>query len=75
MNEINSELKLSREHISIMEHSSTRAAGGLYYGDSKEMKELCALGLMQSMGKKSFVPDEYFALTTEGKSYLAGITL
>lgn len=58
---------LNKEHISIMEHTSNRAARGLYCGDSKEMKDLVESGLMEPAGKVDWVPDPYFRLTHKGK--------
>ena len=63
-------IELSKEHIEIMEHTATRAAGGIYCGDSREMQDLIIAGLMESAGKYSFVPDEYFKLTSKGKRFL-----
>jgi hypothetical protein len=57
---------LSREQKDILWHTATRAAGGLYCGNSPEMLELEEAGLMQAVGKKAFVPDEYFRITPEG---------
>ena len=63
-------MKLSREHISIMEHARDRAAGGFYCGDSPAMQELVREGLMVFAGRKSFVPDPYFQLTVKGQESL-----
>lgn len=63
-------MTLTKEHISIMEHTRDRAAGGFYCGGSKEMRELVAAGMMESAGRKSFVPDEYFKLTRKGREAL-----
>lgn len=49
-----------------MDHTANRTANGLYCGDSPDMQELVAAGLMVSVGRKSFVPDEYFKLTAAG---------
>jgi hypothetical protein len=57
-----------------MEHTSSRAAGGLYCGDSKDMQELVKVGFMASAGKKSFVPDEYFKLTNKGRAALGALS-
>lgn len=61
---------LNKEQRAIMEHTINRAAGGFYCGDSKDMQKLVELGFMESAGKKTFVPDEYFKITNEGKQYL-----
>ena len=63
-------MKLTKEHISIMEHTRDRAAGGLYCGDSPQMQELVTEGLMACAGRKSFVPDPYFQLTSKGREAL-----
>lgn len=57
---------MNNEQLEILRHTMYHAAGGLYCGDSPDMQELVRLGLMQSAGKKSFVPDEYFRLTKAG---------
>lgn len=56
----------------ILEHTAYRAAGGFYCGDSDDMQELVRLGLMVSAGRKPFVPDEYFKLTSKGREVLKG---
>lgn len=64
---------LSKEHVDIIQHTLYRAAGGRYCGDSIEMQELCEWGLMRSLGRCSFVPDEYFGVTGKGREAVAGI--
>ena len=59
---------LNTEEQSIMKHTLIGAANGRYCGDSEAMKHLVALGLMESVGRLSFVPDEYFRLTPAGKT-------
>lgn len=63
-------MKLTKEHIEIMEHTRDRAAQGFYCGDSPAMQELVAAGLMVYAGRKSFVPDPYFQLTGNGREAL-----
>jgi hypothetical protein len=63
-------LKLTKEQLAILKHTSGRAPGGLYCGDSPDMQILVKEGLMESAGHKSFVPDEYFRLTNKGKMEL-----
>ena len=63
-------MTLSKEQLAILNHTAYRAAGGLYCGDSPDMQGLVAAGLMVSAGKKSFVPDEYFRITGEGREAL-----
>ena len=60
------------EQMEIMKHTSGRAAGGLYCGDSPDMQALCANGLMEPAGRTSFVPDDYFRITDKGRKALAG---
>lgn len=60
--------KLTSQAIGILDHTLHRASCGLYCGDSPEMQELVSLGLMESAGRKSFVPDEYFRITREGQA-------
>lgn len=61
---------ITNNQRNILDHTAHGAAGGLYCGDSTDMQTLVSLGLMVSMGKKSFVPDEYFALTATGRKTL-----
>ncbi len=65
--------ELTREQIAILDHTVKRAAGGLYCGSGKDMDVLVAAGLMQSAGRKSFVPDEYFRVTSAGRAALQQI--
>jgi hypothetical protein len=61
---------LSTEQRDILYHTEHRAAGGLYCGGGKDMNALVAAGLMESAGRKSFVPDEYFRITGAGRRAL-----
>lgn len=61
---------LTREQRDILYHTEHRAAGGCYCGGGKEMDTLVAAGFMQSAGRKSFVPDEYFRITSSGRAAL-----
>ena len=63
-------MKLNQEQIEILKHTTNRAANGLYCGNSPDMQELVKSGLMVSAGFKSFVPDEYFQITKQGKQEL-----
>lgn len=63
-------MSLTREQISIMDHVIHHAAGGFYCGTSPDMRELVNLGFMESAGRKSFVPDEYFKITRAGRAAL-----
>ena len=61
---------LSREQLSILDHTEHRAAGGYYCGGGKDMDALVAAGLMEYAGRKSFVPDPYYKITSAGRSAL-----
>lgn len=61
---------LNFEEQSILGHTRYRTQAGRYCGDSEEMQRLVALGLMESAGRVSWVPDEYFRLTDAGKLLL-----
>lgn len=60
-------MELTSEHIEILKHTQKN---GLFCGDGPEMKQLCEFKLMESAGRKSFVPDEYFRITDEGNDVL-----
>ena len=61
---------LSREQLSILDHTEHRAAGGYYCGGGKDMDALVAAGLMEYAGRKSFVPDPYYKITSAGRAAL-----
>lgn len=61
---------LTREQISILDHTIHRAAGGYYCGGGKDMDALVAAGLMEYAGRKSFVPDPYYTITGKGRAAL-----
>lgn len=65
-----SDIALTREQIDILHHTEHRAAGGFYCGGGTAMASLVAAGLMQSVGRKSFVPDDYFCITSAGRAAL-----
>jgi len=60
-------MNLNKEQMAIMSHTDRNR---VYCGDSPDMQELVEMGLMESLGRKSFVPDEYFRLTGKGRSTL-----
>jgi hypothetical protein len=62
--------RLTEKHMAIMEHTQNRAASGLYCGDSPEMQDLVRWGLMAYAGRKPFVPDSFFQLTSKGREFL-----
>lgn len=61
---------ISKNQADILEHTIKRAAYGLYCGGGDEMDKLVNMGFMVPAGRKSFVPDEYFGITREGKAAL-----
>lgn len=61
---------LTKEQINILDHTINRAAGSLYCGGGKDMDALVSAGFMVSAGRKPFVPDEYFIITSTGKAAL-----
>lgn len=63
-------MSISSEQLEILYHTEHRAAGGFYCGGGKDMDALVAAGLMESAGRKSFVPDEYFRITSNGRTAL-----
>lgn len=65
-------MELNREQREILEHTAKRAAGGLYCGDSPDMQALVSAGLMEFAGRKPFVPDTYFRITSAGREALRG---
>ena len=66
-------MNITSNQRDILDHTAYRAVGGFYCGDSGDMQELVHLGLMVSVGRKSFVPDEYFTLTGAGRQALKTI--
>jgi len=63
-------MELSKEQLEILNHTVYRAAHGFFCGDSPDMQKLVKEGLMVSAGRKSFVPDEYFQITSKGRKRL-----
>lgn len=61
---------LNREQSEILYHTEHRAAGGFYCGGGKDMDALVAAGLMEYAGRKSFVPDPYYKITSKGRAAL-----
>lgn len=58
---------LNQEQIEILNHTRSRAAGGRYCGGSPDMDRLVELGYMEDLGKPSWCPDNYYAITAKGK--------
>ena len=65
-------MNLTSEQLDILRHTQHHAVGKRYCGDSPAMQALVALGLMRSLGKVSWCPDEYFTITTGGVEALRG---
>ena len=55
----------------ILAHTYNKAVRGLYCGDSDDMQVLVSAGLMESAGRVSWCPDEYFMLTQLGRDTYA----
>ena len=55
---------MNNEQIEIIKHTMKN---GLFCGGSQDMDELVELGYMEYVGKKSFVPDPYYRVTSAGK--------
>lgn len=64
---------MTKEQQEILEHTAQRAPGGLYCGGSKDMDALVTAGLMEYAGRKSFVPDAYYRITSKGRATLRGL--
>jgi hypothetical protein len=62
---------ITKTQADILDHTSNRAAGGFYCGNSESMQSLVALGFMASAGHKAFVEEEYFVLTAAGRAALS----
>lgn len=63
-------MNLTPNQLGILSHTANRAANKQYCGTSDDMLILVSHGLMRSVGKKSFAPDEYFELTATGITVL-----
>lgn len=58
---------VSQSEFAILDHTINRASCGLFCGYSDDMQRLVAAGLMEFAGRKSFVPDSYFRITSCGR--------
>lgn len=63
-------MKLTSQQRDILYHTEHRAAGGFYCGGGAVMDTLVEAGLMEYAGKKSFVPDKYYKITSKGRAAL-----
>lgn len=61
---------LSLEERAILIHTRERDPDGRHCGDSEAIRRLVALRLMKSLGRGSWIPEEYFRLTTAGNLLL-----
>lgn len=61
-------MELNTEQKAIIEHT---IKNGIFCGGSKDMDILCDNDLMEFAGKKSFVPDPYYKVTTKGRQALS----
>ena len=52
------------EQLEILKHTNRN---GRFCGDSRDMQALVAKGLMRSLGKAAWCPDEYFQITGAGR--------
>jgi len=66
-------MKLTPDQLNILDHTAHRGAGGRYCGNSKAMQELVEMGLMQSLGRVAWCPDEYFCMTKAGKAEMENV--
>ena len=57
---------LTPKQFDILHHTMHRAARRCYCGDSSDMQALVSRGLMKSLGKVAWCPDEYFTVTAAG---------
>ena len=57
-------MELNKEQIAIIEHT---IKNGSFCGSSPDMDAICEAGYMICIGRKSFVPDPYYQVTTEGR--------
>ncbi len=63
-------MSISRSQLDILHHTEHRAAGGFYCGGGPDMDALVACGMMEFAGRKSFVPDAYYRITSKGRAML-----
>jgi hypothetical protein len=60
--------ELTREQLAILKYVTTRSSRpGEYCGGGEAMDGLVELGLMRSIGKASWCPDEFFRITEAGR--------
>lgn len=59
-------MELTKEQIDILDHTVNRATGSRFCGGGTVMDSLVKLGLMRSIGRVSWCPDEFFTVTDMG---------
>jgi len=62
-------MDLNKEQIEIIKHT---IKNNVFCGGGKDMDVLCEAGLMEYIGRKSFVPDPYYRVTTAGRNAVKG---
>ncbi len=63
-------MNVTPNQYEILYHTEHRSAGGFYCGGGPDMDVLVASGLMEYAGRKSFVPDAYYRITSKGRDIL-----
>ena len=58
----------TKRQYGILDHTINRATRGLFCGDCSVMQSLVAAGMMESAGRVSWCPDEYFRITPSGRA-------
>jgi hypothetical protein len=65
---------LEEKHLSILNHTETRAANRHFHGNPDGMSDLVDAGLMKLIGNPSPIfPDKIFTITEEGSKRLSRI--
>lgn len=67
------DFSVTKNQLEIMVHTRDRASGRRFCGGGIDMDKLVKMGLMKSLGRVSFVPDEYFTLTEKGEDFIKDI--
>ena len=66
-------MDLKEKHLSILNHTETRAANRHFYGDPDGMTDLVEAGLMKFLGKSPMCSDKVFTITDAGSERLKRI--
>ena len=59
---------INEEQMEILKHANKNQ--GMFCGGGKQMDILCQNELMEFAGRKSFVPDPYYRITTKGRNVI-----